>query len=335
MHFEKIVENRVLQNALFWVFFAAVPFSLNWGSFGSLTNMYTDIQYYVECAVLGYLNNLLLMPWLFDRKRYFLYAASVMALIVFIVWISTWVTAVLSPNYPLSFLGNLYEAIDYGLFVIAFGCGYLIRSYIRQSRQISQLEEDKLHAEIDFLRSQINPHLLFNTLNTIYSYSVNNSKKTPQMILKLSDIMRYMLYETNSEKVPLEKELNYLQDYVSLQQLRIGSRGEVVFDVEGKPGKWRLAPMLLISFVENAFKYSMDSTSSKISIEIRFEIHDHTLQMTVINNYEEYPQEDKVGGIGHQNVLKRLELLYPDRHTLVIEKKENIYKVQLNLTLDE
>lgn len=333
MTIEKIIENRLLQNALFWLFFAIIPFSINLGSFGSLANMYTDIQYYLECAFLGYFNNLLLMPRLFDKRKYVLYLVSAILLIIFITWVSMHITSILSPNYPQSFLGSLYEGIDYGIFLIAFGSGHLVRSYIYQSRKISELEEDKLSAEVSFLRSQINPHLLFNTLNTIYSYSVTNAQETPKMILKLSDIMRYMLYETDESRVSLEKELNYLKDYVALQKIRLGKRGDVTFEVVGNAENLTIAPMILISFIENAFKYSMDTMTSAISIKTLFVIDNKVLKMTVINNYQDEIQPNAKGGIGHKNVLKRLELLYPDQHQLVIEKEETVYKVHLELTL--
>ena len=334
MSIERIIENRILQNVLFWTFFAIVPFIINLGYFGSAANMYTDIQYYLECALLGYVNNLLLMPLFFDKRRYLLYSVCALILIALISYTSTLITTILSPNYPQSFLGTLYDGIDYALFVIAFGSGHLIRSYIRQSKQISQLEEDKLKTEIDFLKSQINPHMLFNTLNTIYSHSLSNSRKTPEMILKLSDIMRYMLYETDEEQVTLAKELEYIEDYVSMQQLRIGSRGKVNLNVDGDPDELTIAPMLLISFIENSFKHSMDSMSSEIEIQIEFKIDQGKLELSVKNNYEKN-EGLSTGGIGNRNVKKRLELLYPDRHDLSIEKDEQNYLVKLELILEE
>ncbi len=334
MSIERIIENRILQNVLFWTIFAVIPFVLNLGSFGLAANMYTDIQYYLECALLGYLNNLVLMPKILDKKRYLFYSICALGLITLITWTSGLITTILSPTYPQSFQGSLYDGIDYALFVIAFGSGHLIRSYIRQSKQISQLEEDKLKTEIDFLKSQINPHMLFNTLNTIYSHSLTNSKKTPQMILKLSDIMRYMLYETDEERVTLSKELEYIEDYVSMQKLRIGSRGKVNLNVDGDPSEFTIAPMLLISFIENSFKHSMDSMSSEIEIRIEFKIHQGKLELSVKNNYEKN-EGLSTGGIGNRNVKKRLELLYPDRHDLSIEKDEQNYLVKLKLILEE
>lgn len=332
MHLERIIESRLLQNLLFWLFFAVVPFSINLGHFGSAANMYTDIQYYVECAVLGYLNNLILMPRYFDRKKYGWYLILVLVMICSMTLLSTQVTLILSPNYPNSLLGNMYEAIDFSLFVIAFGSGHLVRSYIQQTSQINQLQEDKLKTEIEFLKSQINPHMLFNTLNTIYSYSLSESKKTPEMILKLSGIMRYMLYETDEAKVTLAKELAYIKDYVSMQELRIGSRGSIQMQVTGSPEGLMIAPMLMIAFIENSFKHSMDTMSSHIMIAIHFVIDQEGLQLEVTNNYEEVDKE-LIGGIGNENVKKRLELIYPGRHELSVQKEKQTYRVNLRLKL--
>ncbi|MEO1053983.1 MAG: histidine kinase [Bacteroidota bacterium] len=327
------IQNRFLQNILFWVAFAIVPFSINLGSFGNSANMYTDIQYYVECGVLGYFNTLVLMPLFLDRKKYTIYAVSILITIAALVTISSQVTTMISPLYKQSFTGHLYEAIDYLIFAIAFGSGYLIRSYIQQSERINKLEEEKLQTEVDFLKSQINPHLLFNTLNTIYSHSLEGSKDTPKMILKLSEMMRYMLYETNESKVPLQKELAYLSDYVNLQQFRIKGRGRVDFNLSGNPDHLKIAPMLLISFIENAFKHSMDSLSTDIYISVLLSVDANMLVLEVENNYEPLDSHSDFGGIGVQNVKKRLELIYPDQHQLDIVTSSDVYSVKLTLDL--
>lgn len=333
MHIEKIIQNRLIQNILFWTFFAVIPFSMNLGAFGSLSNMYTDLQYYVECAAIGYFHNLVLMPRFFDSKQYIKYSLSLVLLLIAIILISGEITSILSPNYKQSFVSDIYDAIDFFIFVIAFGSGHLVRSYINQSKKISKLEEDKLTTEINFLKSQINPHLLFNTLNTIYSFSIANAAETPKMILKLSDIMRYMLYETNEERVTLQKELDYISDYISLQQLRIKDRGEVHFDISGSTEGAFIAPMLLISFVENAFKHSMDSMASGILIRVSIAIEGSKLKLHVINTYEKNASDERIGGIGLQNVQKRLDLLYEGMHDLNVNDNGNEYEIILHLNL--
>lgn len=334
---EKLLQNRLAQNLLFWLCYAVVPFLINLGRFGSLGDMYTDIQSYVEYAVLGYLNSLVLMPLLFDRKRYMYYGFALLSMIAVSTQLNVFITAYLSPNYESSLLGEIYNGLDTLMFVLAFGSGQLIRKYVAQTQRMRQLEDERLKAELSFLKAQINPHLLFNTLNTLYSHSLEQAPQTPQMILKLSELMRYMLYETNESKVELRKEIDYLSNYIALQQLRIQDRGEVVFEVKAPVDTLKIAPMLLISFVENAFKYSMDSLTENIFIIIELVVVDTTLHFKVHNNYEQLevlPMKTH-GGLGLQNTKKRLDLAYPDRHQLEIHEHAPDFIVQLSLQLDD
>lgn len=334
---EKFINNRILQNIIFWLLYAVIPFFINLSEFRSLPNMYTDAQFYIECAVLGYFNNLFLMPRLFDQKRYRVYFSTIVLTVLAFNFLSGQITLMISPNYNNGgLLGYIYEFSDFMIFVIAFCSGRLIRQYLHQLKHINLLEEKRLKAELDFLKAQINPHLLFNTLNTIYSNSLERSPKTPQMILKLSEIMRYMLYETNVHKVSLNKEIEYIKNYIALQELRIQGRGQIKASFEGDVGSLKIAPMLLISFVENAFKYSMDSLSYDIEIVIKLYIENNTLSFEVNNKYEAL--SDKIvenGGFGIANTRKRLELTYPQCHELQILDDQRTFSVKLTLELDD
>jgi len=333
---EKLLNNRIALNLLFWLFYAIIPFSVNLGQFGSKPNMYTDIQFYLECMLLGYVNNLVLLPKYFERRKYWLYFSLLFAMVfLYNYTLSSYISHLLSPNLTINAITILYSFVDFIVFVIAFSAGRIIQQHLQQNKKISQLEEERLQSEVDFLRTQINPHLLFNTLNTLYSYSLEASAKAPSMILKLSEIMRYMLYETNEKSVSLDKEITYIENYVQLQELRIEGRGKVSFQIAGDTGGLHIAPMLLISFVENAFKYSMDSQTDQIDITIAIEIQGEKLNFSVINSYEEqqYETEQKAGGLGISNTQKRLQLLYPSNHQLSIKKEMNYFSVNLNLSL--
>ncbi|MGB3465451.1 MAG: sensor histidine kinase [Cyclobacteriaceae bacterium] len=333
--FEKILGNRLLLNILFWVFYAVIPFFWNLGRFGSSANMYTDIQFYVECMVLGYFNNFVLLKYLFDRKKYLPYFLSILTLSVSYNFLSTHISLWLSPGLTNSDLMTLYNLIDLLIFILAFSAARLLRQQIRQNYEISRLQEEKLQNEVDFLKSQINPHLLFNTLNTIYSAALENSQKVPEMILSLSGLMRFMLYETNDKQVLLEKEIEYIKNYIALQKLRIENRGHVKFDLSGNPENLMIAPVLLISFVENAFKHSMNSLADDIRIDIALDIKENTIVFNVCNNYD-YPAEltnPSVGGLGIINSKKRLDLLYRNRHDLSIKNDNGMYEITLIIDL--
>lgn len=207
---------------------------------------------------------------------------------------------------------------------------------LRKQEQIDELEGVIQESELQFLRSQINPHFLFNNLNNLYSYALQNSPKTPEIILEMSGVLRYMLYESKEQFVPLKKELEQLDNFIKLYRLQIEDRGRVRF-ATGKIGEgYRIAPLILIVFVENAFKHSQSGQSSNIEIDISVGMTGDRLEFHCENNYEAGQSLDTVAkGIGLNNVQKRLELLYPNKHQLRIQDHKNSYVVNLGLELEK
>ncbi|BDW92610.1 hypothetical protein MACH07_14420 [Flagellimonas marinaquae] len=207
---------------------------------------------------------------------------------------------------------------------------------LQKQAQIDELKNAIEESELQFLRNQINPHFLFNNLNNLYSYALQESPKTPEIILEMSGVLRYMLYESKEQMVPLKKELEQLGNFIKLYKLQIEDRGEVLFDVDKIEGEYRIAPLILIVFIENAFKHSQSGQSSDIKINISVKVNNTTLEFVCNNNYVSGFSLDSVAkGIGLKNVRKRLELLYPKKHILQIEETENDYKVYLKLELEK
>ena len=193
------------------------------------------------------------------------------------------------------------------------------------------LENQRLSAELAFLKSQINPHFLFNSLNSIYSLAYQRSETTPEAILKLSEIMRYMLYECNDNKVDLASELQYLQNYIDLQKIRFGNKAFIDFKIDGKVETQQIVPLLLIAFIENAFKHGVASnpqTPIRLLIEVD-EAHLHFF----MQNKKHTNNRDESGGIGLNNVKRRLDLLYPGKYNLDIRDERDTYTVELSLVL--
>jgi LytS/YehU family sensor histidine kinase len=193
------------------------------------------------------------------------------------------------------------------------------------------LENEKLIAELAFLKSQINPHFLFNSLNNIYSLSYQKSEKTPEAILKLAEIMRYMLYESNVDKVALLDEIRYLENYIELQKLRFKDSIYIKFEIIGDPQGLKITPLILISFVENAFKHGI-ATDIEVPISITLKFSEEKLFFEVVNKKSEL-NKDITGGIGLPNVKRRLDLLYKNQYRLNIDDKSDIYRCELNLNL--
>lgn len=204
--------------------------------------------------------------------------------------------------------------------------------WFKSEKQREALKVANLNAELKFLKSQINPHFLFNSLNTIYSLAHRRSPETEHALVKLSTILRYMIYQSNGDKVMLENELRYLQDYIDIQRLRMARNIPVEFKVEGDPSGLEIAPMLLIPFVENAFKHGISYTESAF-INISLDIQKNgTLHLIVRNSLFKQRVSEK-GGVGLNNVLKRLSLLYTDAHTITVREHGDEFIADLKIAL--
>ncbi len=205
------------------------------------------------------------------------------------------------------------------------------QEWFKSEQQREALKMENLNAELKFLKSQINPHFLFNCLNTIYSLAHKHSAQTEHAIIKLSTILRYMIYESNEDKVQLQQELQYLEDYIDIQRLRLPEDIVVDYAVQGNPAGLRIEPMLLVPFVENAFKHGI-SYAEPSFIAIAVAIERNQVRLVVENAVFKQRVAEK-GGIGLQNVRKRLELLYTEDHELEITEAENQFIVDLKIEL--
>jgi LytS/YehU family sensor histidine kinase len=207
----------------------------------------------------------------------------------------------------------------------------IAQEWYRNEKQKQEMEKEKLASELSFLKSQVNPHFLFNTLNGIYSLANRKSDKTPGAIVKLSDLMRYMLYESGKEDVLLDKEIEYIKNYIELQKLRLPAGANVSFTVSGETAGRKIRPMLLIPFFENAFKHGVDADGADIEAELV--VLDKELNLRVVNRISKSQRKDESSGIGLSNIKKQLEYLYPFAHSLTIEEKDGFFKVDLGLKL--
>lgn len=207
---------------------------------------------------------------------------------------------------------------------------FLVASHkIEEERK--QIEKEKIQAELSFLRSQINPHFLFNAINDIYALTYQKNDQAPEALLKLSSMLRYMLGEGAADKVKLAKEIAYLQDYIELQ--RIGLKNQLYFDflVEGEIDNQQISPLLLIPFAENIFKHGVIN-DPLYPAQLKITLQNQHFQIFSINKIA-YLQKDSLGGIGLNNVRRRLELLYPDEFTFKVTEKENLFQCHLQLNL--
>lgn len=199
-------------------------------------------------------------------------------------------------------------------------------------RRSKEIELEKTHAELSYLKLQVNPHFLFNTLNNIYSLASAQSLQTPAAVMKLSEIMRYVTQDALADLVPLESEIRYITNYIELQEMRRSDKLELRFTASGNFASSHIAPLLLISFVENAFKYGV-SNHEKCIIIIDIRESGHVLFMHVSNSIFERPENGSTSHIGISNARRRLALLYPGKYSLDVGKKNNVFNVDLKIEL--
>ena len=283
-----------------------------------------------------YFNAIVLIPALMYRKKYALYTISLVgsfALLLLLKWIIKMNLAPPDPHF--NFQKLLFFNIFIFLFILACSSAYrTIRDKIISDNLAKEKENEFLKTELSLLRSQVSPHFMFNVLNNMVALARKQSDQLEPSLIKLSSLMRYMLYDVGEEKVSLEKETEYLQSYIDLQQQRFGKK--VAINVHMTPGDrpYEIEPMLLIPFVENAFKHGTGMIeNSRIDIHLKGE--KDTLFFTVSNKYDPQSIEvkDKASGIGLVNVQRRLELLYHDHHDLQITRDKNVFVVSLKINL--
>ncbi|HEX5169420.1 MAG TPA: two-component regulator propeller domain-containing protein [Cyclobacteriaceae bacterium] len=231
-----------------------------------------------------------------------------------------------------------YKTIWFRAFSILLigGLGVLgYRKRISDIKKRQSLKAIQLESELNFLKSQVNPHFLFNTLNNIYALCQVNSSKAAPMVGKISEMMRYMLYDCNGDLVLLRKEIEYLRNYIDLVHLKNPRKLNVEFNVVGALNNQKIAPLLLINFIENSFKHGDVHRSSSGFVKIKIEIHELNMVFSLSNSFpEKHPEDLAQNGIGLENTKQRLKLLYKDRHHLRIEKNKGIFEVELKLVLE-
>jgi two-component system LytT family sensor kinase len=288
-----------------------------------------------------YINYLVILPGLLNKKKYLWCAVSMAALVILAGFFKYGLATVFKDivltrgekkQYHLSFKDYYMGAVFISCFFLFLSTAlkFMMDWFVNEKIKTA-LENEKLTAELAFLKSQINPHFLFNTLNNIYSLAYQQSDKTPAAILKLSEIMRYMLYESNEDKVDLSKEVRYLENYIELQRLRFKNEAYVRLNICGEADHQKIMPLVLISFVENAFKHGI-ATDEKHPIEISISIEAEKLRFKISNKVNTL-NKDETGGIGLINVKRRLDLFYKDHYHLDITNPQDIYTSELLLDL--
>lgn len=291
-------------------------------------------NYMIATSLISYC----LLPRFFYPKKYtwfFIYSVLIVAGVILME------EFVLEKIYFPDTRGTRFPGVYYSLMdvlpIITILSGFKFTwDALTKQNEVENLKAVVQESELQFLKSQINPHFLFNNLNNLYSYAIDNSPKTPTIILELSGVLRYMLYECKAQFVPLMKEIEQLKNFTQLNELQIEDRGVIQFNTKNIQANYQIAPLILIVFIENAFKHSQASQSEDIFIEINIELSDNgELHFACKNNYQSITNTQSLAnGIGLENVQKRLQLLYPNTHILKIKQTDSAYEVDLRMKLE-
>ncbi len=345
-NYNKISSIPISNQILFWIGYFAFN-TFRWGSF------YDDYAYSFKSNIiefpfhifLSYFFIFYLLPKLFNGKVVEFFTLIFISLGLTLI-LKFQITYYFTSGDVLPEYAGITSSIDFQyatnvilgeVYVVAFVTAIkLAIDWIKQKEFLSETNEMLLENELKYLRSQIQPHFFFNTLNNLYSLAIDKSDKAPNLILKLSDLMKYFLYETGKEFQILENEISHIKDYIEIEKLRYDENLKVSFNIIGKTKNTMIKPLILIPLVENAFKHGARNSTKNGYITIQLESTKNSLNFKVENSFENSTKKikEQIGGIGLTNLKKRLELNYgPDDYSLETIKKKNKYIAQLKLKL--
>ena len=343
MKFRRIVfpsiVRTVLLHILFWimtVIYFAWVFGLNVNPGRSLIN---SALYLPGFFLMVYTLLYVLVPRFLLKKKLFSFFAGLGIVLAICMIYSNLAQLGLDASAPLKGM-TLKVGRNVLPYLHVAGIALSVRMlmyWYEQREQTLEAEQKKTAVELQLLKAQLHPHFLFNTLNNLYSHTLEASPRSPEIVLKLSELLRSMIYDSNAPKIPLAKEIGLLRNYITLEQIRYGDRLEISVTVTGEAGRYQIAPFLLLPFLENAFKHGTGKQLGRCWITIDIEVAGPVMYFKLVNSAD--PEKDEepanTGGLGLANVRRRLELMYADRHRLLTTRLKETFVVDLVMTLEK
>jgi len=340
----KFIQNRILQHFLFWMasFYVLVQFFALEDEITDIDIVYT-LLFHISLVIGVYLNTAILIQFLLKREKYSLYFIGLVTLWYGTAFINQLTFEKLSdkiaPNY---FFISSYEIDD----LLKFSFVYIAMStllklskswfqVLETEKELEALKREQAETELQALKSNINPHFLFNNLTSLYGLARKKADETPEYILKLSALMRYMIYDTKDKLVSLDKELDYIENYLELQKLRCDKTTKIKYLITGELDSHQIVPFLLIPFIENSFKHGGMNQNDKNIIDLSVKIEEKVLEMRLKNSIplRTGGEIDAIGGFGIENVKSRLQSFYQDQYSLDLSKNDEEFTVKLKLNL--
>ncbi len=330
-----------LHHLFFWMLVFGLWYFLRYEDYAlEVTAFKVTLIKVIDLAIMVYLTNYLLIPQLLYKKRYLLFGVAFIGMIVISSILKMNILGHVTNNPSLLNLsGNwkarIYDNVIPHFFLVLSGAAVkLMMDYTRMQQRMVEMAKEKAEAELNFLKSQINPHFLFNSLNSVYFLIDKNNGDARGALHKFSAMLRYQLYEMGGDKVPIEKEIEYLQDYIDLQKLRKDEHYAVTFISAPEVSGFSIEPLLLIPFVENAFKHISHRENQLNFIRLELAMNQGNFHFIIENSKEPIERSgNHHSGIGLNNVRRRLDLLYPRKHQLQITNGVDIFSVNLSISI--
>lgn len=355
--------SRVAMNIYFWTFLIVLEYALNFHTRGRKYHYAAEWYYFfrtitaILMAGILYINNLWLIPKFLIKRRYGKYFGLLILLsytfgLAFAGFFETLdvhfpkievqdvslfsTSRVIYPTRWILLLEGIAWLLPIFVGVFMFSVAWYMHDYKRQRRALEETQRKQLEAELNFLKSQINPHFLFNTLNNLYALTVKKSDDAPDVVSKLSIILRYLLYESDSKAVPFEKEKEIMEAYIELELLRLSNRQNLNFSISADKS-YNIPPLLWVSILENIFKHGTRYISNEYYIDYTFNIRDNNLSIVSKNSFKGPDAKNNLetpGGIGLSNLQKRLSLLYPGKHEIAAHEDGNYFITNVQIQLN-
>ncbi|MDX1479563.1 MAG: histidine kinase [Saprospiraceae bacterium] len=336
-----LFQKRIVRHVSLWLVVFVFLIIIDEKEFGlgySIAEQLIHVFFYI---VIVYFNLNYLIPNYLTQKTFITYSGLLILSVVILTPIKTIALYFLYANSPIhqEYMTFTQHYVFLFNFLIAASStvAKILNDWLRLERDKKDLETQTMQSELKFLKSQINPHFLFNTLNSLYALTLKKSDSAPEIVIKLSEMMRYMLYECNERRVPLRKEVQYIQNYLDLERLRQGQNVQISFNVTGEIKDQQIAPLMFTPFLENSFKHGLNNQISEGFVRIDLEVEQQKVHLQIENSKAPTKpvqnHRKPSGGIGLVNVRRRLNLIYPDGYELNVRDEPHRYKVDLELNL--
>ncbi|MFI5138298.1 MAG: sensor histidine kinase [Sphingobacteriales bacterium] len=334
---------KLIYHVLFWLgIYVLWVFVFRNYSFSLTKTVSVQFCYLVFITADYYATIYFIVPRFLKKRKYVYFILLTALLIAFSALLRALVAMQMNiyifGTRPLPAFGPLYlnSLVNIFIWVELFFAGKMITERIYNQQQVALLEKERVKHELDFLKAQINPHALFNSLNTIYGHIDKQNQTARNILLKFSDLLRYQLYDCSEDKISLEKEIDYIRNYISFQQIRKDENLKLEVEINAEPGQYSIAPLLLVILIENAFKFVSSFSGHENKIGISLTVKEGLFTLRVQNTTEPgevLPAILGKGGIGIVNLKRRLELLYPDKHEITFKQEQCYYEALLKLQL--